>query len=145
MLKYFSLIYYFIHKLIFQISSICTPDFPDSKCSTQCGVCASMSLCVFYVGTILRCAVLSLSTLSYMFLFGVFDFCTLTGNVGMGQVQMRASKRQRACEDVDGDACRKGERDGTGFKASLSLAVEGKFDFHSWNVIIKSACSYPSK
>lgn len=104
-----------------------------------------MSLCVFYVGTILRCAVLSLSTLSYMFLFGVFDFCTLTGNVGMGQVQMRASKRQRACEDVDGDACREGERDGTGFKASLSLAVEGKFDFHSWNVIIKSACSYPSK
>lgn len=57
------------------------------------GVCASMSLCVFYVGTILRCAVLSLSTLSYMFLFGVFDFCTLTGNAGMGQVQMRASKR----------------------------------------------------
>lgn len=53
----------------------------------------------------------------------------LTDDMGTGRVLMRATKRKRASEDVD-----RGGRERWHFFQSLpSVAVEGKFDFQSWN------------
>lgn len=66
----------------------------------------------------------SLSTL--LLHFNVFDFCTPTGDMGLGQVQMRATKKKESVKTA--------EREMALFSKPPSIAVEGKFDFHSWNI-----------
>lgn len=50
--------------------------------------------------------------------------------MGLGQVQMRATKKKESVKTAE----RGREREMALFSKPPSIAVEGKFDFHSWNI-----------